>query len=90
MEPIKFWEFLSLILEGLGYERYLFLSCVTPFITSSSSNALLPNPEPRGKGCVGNYIYEVNYYDSGPLSAPLSIFQGHAFGKFLVTKNLIG
>jgi len=21
MEPIKFWEFLSLILEGLGYER---------------------------------------------------------------------
>lgn len=22
MEPIKFWEFMSLILEGLGYERY--------------------------------------------------------------------
>lgn len=21
-EPIKFWEFMSLILEGLGYERY--------------------------------------------------------------------
>lgn len=21
MEPIKFWEFMSLILEGLGYER---------------------------------------------------------------------
>ncbi|RVW52258.1 3beta-hydroxysteroid-dehydrogenase/decarboxylase isoform 2 [Vitis vinifera] len=25
MEPIKFWEFVSLILEGLGYERYFFL-----------------------------------------------------------------
>lgn len=22
-EPIKFWEFMSLILEGLGYERYV-------------------------------------------------------------------
>lgn len=22
MEPIKFWEFVSLVLEGLGYERY--------------------------------------------------------------------
>lgn len=22
MEAIKFWEFMSLILEGLGYERY--------------------------------------------------------------------
>lgn len=21
MEPIKFWEFMSLIIEGLGYER---------------------------------------------------------------------
>lgn len=23
MEPIKFWEFMSRILEGLGYERYM-------------------------------------------------------------------
>jgi hypothetical protein len=23
-EPIKYWEFVSLILEGLGYERYDF------------------------------------------------------------------
>lgn len=24
MEPIKFWEFMSLILGGLGYERYVY------------------------------------------------------------------
>lgn len=23
MEPIKFWEFMSLLLEGLGYDRYI-------------------------------------------------------------------
>lgn len=22
LEPIKFWDFLSIILEGLGYQRY--------------------------------------------------------------------
>ena len=26
MEPIRFWEFISLILAGLGYERYIFLA----------------------------------------------------------------
>lgn len=25
MEPIKFWEFMSQLLEGLGYERYCIL-----------------------------------------------------------------
>jgi len=26
MEPIKFWEFMSQLLEGLGYERYIFFN----------------------------------------------------------------
>jgi hypothetical protein len=28
MEPIKFWEFMSLILEGLGYERYPYFNMI--------------------------------------------------------------
>lgn len=36
MEPIKFWEFMSLLLEGLGYDRYIIFNTgyktVTPLL----------------------------------------------------------
>lgn len=38
LEPMKFWEFVSLVLDGLGYQRYFtFMVCLIFIVFAESS-----------------------------------------------------
>lgn len=61
MEEIKFWEFMSLVLEGLGYDRYFFYSKAASYIVRLKNYLVMVSIPSKGpfpvKLCSQQYIY---------------------------------